>query len=101
MYTDLPLQAIASSLASGPLVSLSGDAGLFVCNYTYYMSLKMAQAQRAQQWHTLFVHVPPFEVIPADAQLRFAANLLDVLAAALSPAVEAFRMPPAVYPVLA
>ena len=72
-----------------------------MCNYTYYKSLQQAQMQRRQQWHSLFVHVPPFEVIPADEQLRFAANLLDVLAAALSPVAEPFSLPPAVYPVLA
>jgi pyrrolidone-carboxylate peptidase len=61
-------------------VKISGDAGLFVCNYTYYNSLRVAQTNK---WHSLFVHVPPFAVIPADTQLRFAANLLDVLAATI------------------
>ena len=76
----LERKCCAGSLAAGPLVKLSGDPGLFVCNFTYYKSLKLAHANH---WHSLFVHVPPFAVIPADTQLRFAANLLDVLAATI------------------
>jgi pyroglutamyl-peptidase len=99
LHTDLPLNALAASLAPAGLpVSLSGDAGLFVCNFTYYCSLRQAEAQREQQWQSLFVHVPPFEVIPAASQLRFAASLLDALAAMLSPGFAPFRMQPAVFP---
>jgi pyrrolidone-carboxylate peptidase len=66
---------------------LSKDCGLFVCNYTFYSSLRQCSLHakgRPSTWYSLFVHVPPFSIISADKQIRFAANLLDVIAATMS-----------------
>lgn len=81
LYTDLPIKAIIASM--GPETCLSTSAGLFVCNYTLYCSLRQCSQHskgRASKWHALFVHVPPFSVVSAEKQIRYAAKLLDVLA---------------------
>jgi pyrrolidone-carboxylate peptidase len=66
----------------GDNVRISGDAGLFVCNYTYFCSLRQCQRMRPGRWHALFVHVPPFDKIASKQQLQFAADLLYALAGA-------------------
>lgn len=77
--STLPLIDIHSSLSSKhrfnnkSIVELSQDAGRFLCNYLYYISLTSC-AQK--NWHSLFVHVPPFNVIPKDTQLDFIHALL-------------------------
>jgi hypothetical protein len=50
-----------------------------VCNYTYYCSLRQAQTRGVRNWHSLFVHFPPFAIIGRQEQLSFAAELLDAL----------------------
>ncbi len=66
-------------------MAISEDAGLFVCNYTFYKSLQQSQRNSKQKWHSLFVHVPPFEVLGPEQQLSMAAAVLDSIAAAVSP----------------
>ena len=71
-------------------------AGRFVCNYTLYESLRQCQHQQQEQlrrqpsergrWQAVFVHVPSFSVVPAERQLAFATDLLQLLA--LQPATE-------------
>lgn len=58
-------------------VGVSCDAGRYVCNFTYYISL--GQCSQNQQLYTLFVHVPPFECIAQDAQLEVIQALLTEL----------------------
>ncbi|KAF5443135.1 hypothetical protein F2P56_035723 [Juglans regia] len=58
-------------------VTLSNDAGRFVCNYVYYHSLRFAE----QKGHkSLFVHVPLFSKIDEESQMRFVASLLEAIA---------------------
>jgi pyroglutamyl-peptidase len=87
-------------------VTISTDPGRFVCNYTYYLSLnrcrfindefgrnnnnnnnasnkrtnegdaKMKKQVSVSQHHALFVHVPPFDVIPETKQLDFLCRLM-------------------------
>ena len=67
-------------------MAISQDAGLFVCNYTYYKSLQQSQrVSSKQKWHSVFIHVPPFEMIAPEDQLTMAGAILDSIAAALSP----------------
>ncbi|XAR65081.1 Pyroglutamyl-peptidase I [Bertholletia excelsa] len=58
-------------------VTISDDAGRFVCNYIYYHSLRFAQ-QRGHK--SLFVHVPPFSRINQETQMQFVAALLEAIA---------------------
>ena len=57
------------------------DAGRYVCNWTYYLSLlhsQKARQRRSRPLHALFLHVPPAAAIPLPRQFAF---LLDLLAA--------------------
>ncbi|XP_062110340.1 uncharacterized protein LOC133822127 [Humulus lupulus] len=59
-------------------VTISDDAGRFVCNYVYYHSLRFAE----QKGHkSLFVHVPLFSSINEETQMGFVVNLLEAIAA--------------------
>ncbi|KAK4376884.1 hypothetical protein RND71_003180 [Anisodus tanguticus] len=58
-------------------VTISDDAGRFVCNYVYYHSLRFAQ----QKGHkSLFVHVPTFNRVNQEEQMEFVAALLEAIA---------------------
>ena len=58
-------------------VTISDDAGRFVCNYVYYQSLCFAE----QKGHkSLFVHVPLFSRIDEETQMHFVASLLEAIA---------------------
>ncbi|KAJ8773852.1 hypothetical protein K2173_008315 [Erythroxylum novogranatense] len=59
-------------------VTLSDDAGRFVCNFVYYHSLRFAE----QKGHkSLFVHVPLFSRIDEETQMNTVASLLEAIAA--------------------
>lgn len=58
-------------------VTMSNDAGRYVCNYVYYHSLRFAE----QKGHkSLFVHVPLFSKIGEETQMQFVAALLEAIA---------------------
>lgn len=78
MQSSLPVEEITKSLAKmGYEVTISDDAGRFVCNYVYYHSLRFAEQNGIK---SLFVHVPMFLTIDEETQMQFAASLLEVLA---------------------
>jgi pyrrolidone-carboxylate peptidase len=52
----------------------SDDAGCYLCNYLYYRALLRFPDRRVG-----FVHVPPLEVLPLDAQHDQLARLLEAL----------------------
>ncbi|KAL8157078.1 uncharacterized protein LOC141672232 [Apium graveolens] len=61
----------------GHSVTISKDAGRYVCNYVYYHSLLFAE----QKGHkSLFVHVPLFSKIKEETQMEFVAALLEAIA---------------------
>ncbi|XP_073311157.1 uncharacterized protein [Primulina huaijiensis] len=77
--TSLSVEDITKSLAKmGYEVMTSDDAGRFVCNYVYYHSLRFADQNGIK---SIFVHVPLFLTIDEETQMRFAASLLEVIAA--------------------
>ena len=67
-------------------IRISNDPGRFVCNYTYFYALN-----KAQEWndtvrgdsdpkvHALFIHVPPFDVIPQSEQLDFLYQMMNLV----------------------
>lgn len=78
MQTSLPVEEMAKTLAKmGYEVTISDDAGRFVCNYVYYHSLRFAEHNGIK---SLFVHVPLFLTIDEETQMQFAASLLEILA---------------------
>ena len=50
------------------------DAGLFICNYCYYSSLWFGEGKK--NCHSLFIHVPPHDVIPVSLQIQFVKSLI-------------------------
>ena len=59
-------------------VTISDDAGRFVCNYVYYHSLRFAEKKGHK---SLFVHVPLFSAVDKETQMGFALSLLEAIAA--------------------
>ncbi|XVF02479.1 hypothetical protein REPUB_Repub04eG0178900 [Reevesia pubescens] len=76
--TTCSVEAILKFLKNkGYDVTISNDAGRFICNYVYYHSLRFAE----QKGHkSLFVHVPLFSEINEETQMQFVASLLEAIA---------------------
>ncbi|PPD81826.1 hypothetical protein GOBAR_DD21249 [Gossypium barbadense] len=76
--TTCSIEAILRFLKNkGYAAMTSNDAGLFICNYVYYQSLRFAE----QKGHkSLFVHVPLFSTINEETQMQFVASLLEAIA---------------------
>ncbi len=49
-------------------VSSSDDPGRYICNYLYYRSLEVMGGR------SLFIHVPPYSVIPKEEQKKMVEN---------------------------
>ncbi|XP_030471978.1 uncharacterized protein LOC115689930 [Syzygium oleosum] len=76
--TSFSTEAILKFLKKkGYDVTRSNDAGLFICNYVYYHSLRLAERRGSR---SLFVHVPPFSRIDEETQMNFVASLLEAIA---------------------
>ena len=76
------------ALAGFP-VQPSDDAGRYLCNLTYYLSLcesEKARLRRGAPLHALFLHVPPADVVPMPRQLDFLLALLQAVARQLAAA---------------
>jgi len=79
--TKLPVEEIKKKLrAQGFAVELSEDPGRFLCNYIYYQSLHHSTPVQS----SLFVHVPPFYVIPEETQLKLVRSIIEVISELLS-----------------
>ena len=77
IHINLP--ACADRLqALGHNVAISHSAGRYLCNYIYFRSLQLCS--NVPNWHALFVHVPPLEVIGQDKEMAFAVDLFALLA---------------------
>jgi len=75
LYSSLPIDALVKDLAGkwGTQVGRSEDAGRFVCNWIYYLSLSRSVEEDTQ---SLFVHVPPYTAISLENQQAFARDIL-------------------------
>ena len=77
--TDIPVCFLQKQLESeGFTVGLSHDPGRYICNYIYYKSMSMQLASTGYKM-ALFVHVPPFSVIPKSQQIAFVKKLIALL----------------------
>jgi pyroglutamyl-peptidase len=74
LYTRLRLEDLCSNLNLESAV-VSTDPGRFVCNYTYYCSLH--RFQKKMNVYTLFLHVPPFAVIPEAEQMQVVTKVMQ------------------------
>eukprot|EP00920_Eleutheroschizon_duboscqi_P025411 GHVT01062573.1.p5 GENE.GHVT01062573.1~~GHVT01062573.1.p5 ORF type:complete len:128 (+),score=17.75 GHVT01062573.1:4253-4636(+) len=78
LRVQLLMQSICASLQrQGHPVEVSSDAGNFVCNYAYYLSLLYSATSTGVC--SLFVHIPPFSAIPQAQQEVFLMDLLKSL----------------------
>ena len=77
--TSFSLDDICGRLLSlGHKVSVSHDAGRYLCNYVFFKSLYHC-AEKHTHKNVLFLHVPPFQSICSDMQCNFVLNLIDML----------------------
>jgi pyroglutamyl-peptidase len=74
LKTLLNINAICSNMNH---LVVSTDPGRFVCNYTYFYSLN--KTQTLHRVHSLFLHVPPFSVIPEEEQLSVVVKLMQCI----------------------
>ncbi len=99
LQTTIDLQSLCDLLRARTHenVTISTDPGRFVCNYTYYLSLDLCHSlndeNKNQQekeeggcannhemtYRALFLHVPPFEVIPEDRQIKFIQQVMEAI----------------------
>lgn len=89
LHTSLDVPNLVSRLnndhRSFPTVQSfqSHDPGRYVCNYTYFLSLHQCHQLRTSipdaNVHCLFLHVPPFRIVPEHEQLEFVGRLLRLL----------------------
>eukprot|EP01124_Arcella_intermedia_P015714 TRINITY_DN2228_c0_g1_i2.p1 TRINITY_DN2228_c0_g1~~TRINITY_DN2228_c0_g1_i2.p1 ORF type:complete len:219 (-),score=60.15 TRINITY_DN2228_c0_g1_i2:93-659(-) len=77
LTTTLPLEDILEDVGKKYPAKISFDAGRFLCNYLYYQSLHVSQINGTK---SVFIHVPPFQVIDQPTQLAFARELLITIA---------------------
>ncbi|KAM9986181.1 hypothetical protein ACTFIY_010614 [Dictyostelium cf. discoideum] len=73
--TTLPINDLVEKLSnSNYKVTPSIDPGRFVCNYLYFLSLRLSKLYNTK---SLFVHIPLFGVIDKETQLNFIIDLLN------------------------
>ena len=75
LASTLPVQQIKDSVSSTRL-KISRDAGGYICNYTYYLSLSESLISKIS---CIFIHVPNFVTVPKVIQF----NILKEICAKL------------------
>jgi pyroglutamyl-peptidase len=76
--TTLNVDLLVSRLLSmNHKVRRSEDPGRFVCNWVYYHSLRESLVNDS---HSLFIHMPNFNYVNANDQLKFALDLIYLIA---------------------
>ncbi|CAD8155164.1 unnamed protein product [Paramecium octaurelia] len=71
--SSLNITQIISQLQQlGYQVNKSYNPGRFLCNYLYYQSLK-------QNPQTIFIHVPQYQTISEEQQMKFLLDLIQIL----------------------
>ena len=76
LTTRLDVDQILMDLGLDSFV-VSTDPGRFVCNYTYYCSL--SKFHECDGVYSLFLHVPPFSVVPEAEQFQVVLHLMDTI----------------------
>mmetsp|Transcript_7470 Transcript_7470/g.13160 ORF Transcript_7470/g.13160 Transcript_7470/m.13160 type:complete len:287 (+) Transcript_7470:117-977(+) len=91
LNTTLDVQHLCQEMKQYNTTVVSQDPGRFVCNYTYCLSLdkchmtnttcngKEGDEEDGSRFHSLFVHVPPFEIVSEDGQFEFLLRLMEAI----------------------
>jgi pyroglutamyl-peptidase len=88
--TSLDLEDVLERMKKrGHDVEISHDAGDYICNYAYYSSLMDITPSEWGHDESLFVHVPALDVANEREQLKFACDLLKVIAEEVVPSRNA------------
>ena len=91
LKSQLPIPKICSKLRGlGYTVSMSNDPGRFVCNYTYYHSLSTCVSEHER---SIFLHCPPFDIVPENRQLDFIRSFILILASEVCTDISAQSWP--------
>jgi pyroglutamyl-peptidase len=75
LTTCLPLSTILEEAIHKEQVTISTDPGRYLCNYVYYKAL-LHQQSKGLPLHSLFIHVPSFDVISKDLQVGTIKQLI-------------------------
>ncbi|EGC39979.1 hypothetical protein DICPUDRAFT_52340 [Dictyostelium purpureum] len=76
--TQLPILEFTNQLSSlNYKVKESDDPGRFLCNYIYFLSLKLSKQYKTD---SLFLHIPEFKTIDKNSQLKFLVDLMNLIA---------------------
>ena len=86
IHADLKESLRVNGTANDSAFVISTDPGRFVCNYTYYCSL--SKLNECPNIYTLFLHVPPFAVVPQEKQLQLILLLMETIQKQLKPLDE-------------
>ena len=72
--TRLPIDRLYRRLRRARIpVRISHHAGTFICNHVFYLGLRTTPGPCG------FVHLPPFEAVPREEQLRAVRLILEEL----------------------
>lgn len=73
------LQPLQAMCCNGYDVKVSTDPGRYLCNFIYYNTLTLNPTTLLEKMkiYSLFVHVPPFEVIDKDFQIQLVKTLVS------------------------
>jgi pyroglutamyl-peptidase len=75
IFTSIPTTTICKELQDcGYDVILSQDPGRYICNYIYYKSLCSSDKKIS-----VFIHVPPAEIIPVPNQVKFVKDAVNFI----------------------
>ncbi|EFC40329.1 predicted protein [Naegleria gruberi] len=81
-YTSNLEKCVSLITKNGSFCKKSNNAGLFICNYCYYSSLHHTQPKH--NCYSLFIHVPPHDLINIDNQIEFVKALVHCIVKQLS-----------------
>ena len=70
LETSLPVTLISNTVGG----SVSTDPGRYFCNDLYFKSLK-----KRHLWQSIFVHVPPYSVMPQEQQRVHISRLVSLI----------------------
>jgi peptidyl-tRNA hydrolase, PTH2 family len=80
--TSVDTRKLVRDLNQDRYFCVSDDPGRFLCNHVYFKSLQYCAENKtflgdANEHHSLFVHIPTFDVIPEEKQLQLIITMLN------------------------
>jgi len=79
LHTTAPVHVMDEEFEHDGHIRWSEDAGGYVCNETIYRTLHAIQAREGAPLPALFVHLPPEDEVPLDAQVEAVRRIATCL----------------------